>query len=267
MSPREKKAEHASIEDELRRCQDELAAFQEVTLDLVSRLDLDSLLTSIVRRAGQLVHTPHGFLDLVEAASDRLIPRIGVGMLADSLGFEVVRGEGLAGVVWQAGKPLLINDYDHWNGRITRYGVHMIRAVMGVPLLLRGRVIGVLGLAYGHDTDRVFDDRSESLLVPFARLATIAIENARSFEQIQSDARSKADLLEELRTALTEVKTLQGILPICSYCRKIRVEGGDPQEVRSWVTIEEYIGEHSKAQFSHGICPDCYEKLAGEKPK
>jgi len=58
----------------------------------------------------------------------------------------------------------------------------------------------------------------------------------------------------ELEAALEKVKTLEGIIPICSYCKNIR------DDENYWQRVESYIGNHSKAQFSHGICPDCYEK-------
>ena len=59
----------------------------------------------------------------------------------------------------------------------------------------------------------------------------------------------------ELEKALNEIKTLQGIIPICGYCKKIRDDQG------SWNQLEKYICEHSNAAFSHGICPDCYKKI------
>lgn len=66
------------------------------------------------------------------------------------------------------------------------------------------------------------------------------------------------DLLElqkiELETALSGVKQLEGIIPICMYCKKIR----DDQQ--SWQQLETYISEHSEALFSHGICPHCLEE-------
>lgn len=58
-------------------------------------------------------------------------------------------------------------------------------------------------------------------------------------------------LLEELKKALAEVRTLREILPICSYCRKIR----DDEDY--WQSLESYVGRHTTARFSHGICPDC----------
>jgi hypothetical protein len=54
--------------------------------------------------------------------------------------------------------------------------------------------------------------------------------------------------------AQKHVKQLEGILPICSYCKKIR------DEKNEWHRLEEYIEDRSKAEFSHGICPECLEK-------
>jgi len=67
-----------------------------------------------------------------------------------------------------------------------------------------------------------------------------------------------AERVAELQTALSNVKQLRGLLPICSYCKRIR---GDDQY---WQQVEGYIAEHSDAQFSHGICPPCYEKVSAE---
>ena len=68
----------------------------------------------------------------------------------------------------------------------------------------------------------------------------------------------KEGLIFELQKALNAVKTLGGLLPICASCKKIRDDKG------YWNQIETYIREHSQAEFSHGICPDCIEKLYPE---
>jgi CheY-like chemotaxis protein len=60
---------------------------------------------------------------------------------------------------------------------------------------------------------------------------------------------------EELQRALKEVKTLRGLIPICASCKKIRNDGG------FWQQLEEYLGEHSEAEFSHGLCQPCIKKL------
>ena len=62
----------------------------------------------------------------------------------------------------------------------------------------------------------------------------------------------------ELQTALAMVKQLSGLLPICSYCKKIRRDGN------YWQQLEAYLSEHSEAEFSHGVCPECFEAARKE---
>ncbi len=61
--------------------------------------------------------------------------------------------------------------------------------------------------------------------------------------------------VQELEVALANVKQLSGLLPICSYCKKIR----DDQNY--WERVDAYVTKHSEAQFSHSICPQCYEDI------
>lgn len=61
-------------------------------------------------------------------------------------------------------------------------------------------------------------------------------------------------LIRELKESLSQVKTLSGLLPICASCKKIRDDAG------YWNRIEDYIRQHSGANFTHGICPECYAK-------
>jgi DNA-binding response OmpR family regulator len=69
--------------------------------------------------------------------------------------------------------------------------------------------------------------------------------------ELEANLRSRVKELEE---ALTKVKKLQGLLPICSYCKKVR----DDRDY--WQQVETYVESRTDAQFSHGICPDCYTK-------
>jgi DNA-binding response OmpR family regulator len=64
-----------------------------------------------------------------------------------------------------------------------------------------------------------------------------------------------ADRVRDLEEAMARVKQLSGLLPICSYCKKVR------DDKNYWQQVEGYIGQHSEAQFSHSICPDCYETI------
>src|SRR5437667_8045302 len=67
-------------------------------------------------------------------------------------------------------------------------------------------------------------------------------------------------LIQELTEALAHVKTLSGLLPICASCKKIRDDKG------YWQQVETYIADHSEADFTHGICPDCVKRLYPEYP-
>ena len=64
-----------------------------------------------------------------------------------------------------------------------------------------------------------------------------------------------AERVRALEDALARVKQLQGLLPICAWCKKVR------NDQNYWQTVEGYIAEHTDARFSHGICPDCREEL------
>ncbi|HOP31475.1 MAG TPA: transporter substrate-binding domain-containing protein [Spirochaetota bacterium] len=80
-------------------------------------------------------------------------------------------------------------------------------------------------------------------------------------ELVEERTKQLREANRELANALANVKTLTGLLPICSNCKKIRNDGG------YWEQIELYISEHTNADFSHGLCPDCAEKLYPEYHK
>ena len=81
----------------------------------------------------------------------------------------------------------------------------------------------------------------------------------RDITQRELAQKKRESLILDLKKALDEVKTLQGILPICSHCKQIRDDKG------YWNKIETYIGEHSEAEFSHSMCPECSDKLYGDE--
>ena len=78
---------------------------------------------------------------------------------------------------------------------------------------------------------------------------------------LESEAEQRKALIDDLQGALSEIKTLSGLLPICASCKNIRDDTG------YWSQIEVYIRDHSDAEFSHGICPQCIEQLYPEYSK
>lgn len=91
-------------------------------------------------------------------------------------------------------------------------------------------------------------------------LLSKAIVYAMERKKIENEQKR---LISELKDALAKVKLLSGMIPICASCKKIRDDQG------YWTQIEAYIREHSEAEFTHGICPDCmkrlYPNLCGKK--
>lgn len=85
-----------------------------------------------------------------------------------------------------------------------------------------------------------------------AVLLARSIRYARQRKQVE---RQREQLIGELEAALARIKTLRGLLPICSYCKSIRDDKG------YWNHLETYIGDHSDAEFSHSLCPRCLEEL------
>jgi hypothetical protein len=99
------------------------------------------------------------------------------------------------------------------------------------------------------------------------RARGLAVELEREKRYFLASQENSQELIARLRDALAKVKTLSGMLPICSSCKKIRDDKG------YWDQIEHYISNHSEAEFSHAICPDCartlypsyYDRLKGKQ--
>jgi hypothetical protein len=84
-----------------------------------------------------------------------------------------------------------------------------------------------------------------------AQLEGEIAERKRAEEALQ-------EKVEELRQALDQIKTLRGIVPICSNCKKIRDDQG------YWNQVEVYVRDHTEAEFTHSICPECVKELYPE---
>ena len=102
--------------------------------------------------------------------------------------------------------------------------------------------------------ERLIEWHNESIWRPDGELDYILSVGQDVTERKLAEA-ERERLIAQLQAALAEVKRLSGLIPICSSCKKIRDDQG------YWTRVEEYIQEHSEAEFTHGICPECKEKL------
>ncbi len=177
-----------------------LNALNETALGLIGRLDVGALLEDIINRAADLLDAPDGYLYLLEPDGQTMQMRVGTGTQKALIGARIHRGEGVTGRVWLSGEPLIVNDYRHWSGRMAGSAYDLRQAVIGVPLTAarvaggmqpedgtthaETQVVGVIGLS--HTTEgKVFDENAVVALTRFAQLASVALDNARLFEQTQ----------------------------------------------------------------------------------
>lgn len=123
------------------------------------------------------------------------------------------------------------------------------------PVMVHGRQAGTVEVCY-------LEERPEESEGPFLAeerdlINSIAELLGRSAERVLAEE-EREKFVVELQKALSEVRTLSGLLPICASCKKIRDDKG------FWNQVEMYISKHTSAEFSHGICPECAEKLYPE---
>jgi CHASE3 domain sensor protein len=214
--------------------------------------------------ARQICEGVIGLLGVLQSAVYRLDPESGdlvVTAVAGNLGpsfapeLRFPRGTGAVGLalrerapVWSANvlEDPRINFTPEVRRAVDQAGV---RAVLAVPMLVGGQVVGAVGV--GDRAGRVFTEEEVSVAQAFADQAAIALENSRLHRELVTRVR-------ELEEALAQVRRLQGLLPICSWCKKVR------RDETYWQSVESYVAEHTDARFTHGICPECRERVRAE---
>ncbi|MFP4031470.1 MAG: ATP-binding protein [Desulfococcaceae bacterium] len=163
-----------------------MAALHETSLDLIHRLDLVGLLQALVNRATRLADAPCGFLYLYNPAEGVLEMKAGTGIFARVLGLRMKPGEGLAGRVFREQRPIRLPDYRNWPHRSTNSAFADIRSAAAFPLISGDQVEGVIGLAHDRPGRRL-EPVDVARLEPFARLASIALDNARLHTRVRHE--------------------------------------------------------------------------------
>ena len=112
-------------------------------------------------------------------------------------------------------------------------------------------------------------------LIPGSSRSVVSVLDVTEIKRSEFELRRQKELLNntnkalehklrELEEAMRHIKKLEGLVPICSNCKKMMKEGSDPKEAKSWVTLERYISDKTDASFTHGLCPDCIKRLYGD---
>jgi anti-anti-sigma regulatory factor len=218
---RQRVAELEQAEQMLLHRNAELDALYTTTLALMNRLEVGAVLQAIIQRAGQLVAASHGCIATIEmvehppgVTEQAVAFQAVMGIYEQFAGYDMHLGEGLMGKVWQAGKPLVIDDYDTWPGRSERFTHVGFKALVGIPLIAGTRIIGILSLA-SIQPGSTFDAHAVELLERFACLAALALENARLYDVMERELTERkraeainqahVDRLRELSTPLMPI--------------------------------------------------------------
>ncbi|HWC33025.1 MAG TPA: diguanylate cyclase [Actinomycetota bacterium] len=184
-------------EERERRRSDYLAALHETALAALRRLDERTMLETIVVDAAEVAGTDHAYAYVrVDEGLDMEV-RAGTGVFRDWLGHRMSVGEGLAGRVTETGDPVVIDDYDAWEGRSPSFPGGILHAAIAVPLRSGPEIVGALGLAH-LDPARRFSDDDVERLAGFADVASVALENVRLYAALERELTQRRRVEEEL---------------------------------------------------------------------
>ncbi len=139
-------------------------------------------------------------------------------------------------------------------------GLELCRRVRALDISSYVYIILLTALTQKENIIRGLDAGADDYITkPFDRTELLA--RVRAGERIIRLEKSLRQKNKELSEALAHIKQLKGILPICMHCKKIR------NDENYWQQVEEYVAEHTDADFSHSICPECLEKHYPEYAK
>ena len=214
------------VEASLKRRTQILEAVHAVTADIGSDLQLRPVLRRIMDRAVQLLDARRGGGIYLYDPAEMVLRLTEVsGINEGRIGTILQLDEGMSGQVFRTGQPLIVNDYANWPGRATVLVPTPSSAVMGVPLFVAGKVIGVLGV-FDDSERRTFDRDDVEVAEIFAAHAAMAIHNAELYEQAQREIAERERAQEALRQAndLLEVQVQERTRALAASNRRLAGE-------------------------------------------
>ena len=183
------------------------SALYETSLGLMRRLDLDELLETILERAADLLQTEDGFIYLYDPQDKVLKVHAGRGRYLDLVGFQLQPGEGLAGRVFSRGAPLVVENYQQWEGRSMAAVFDELCSAVSVPLKSGHEIIGAIGLNHSGQSG-YFGQEAVDFLNRFAQLASIALDNAYLYRALQQELSDRRRAEEALSARERELKSI-----------------------------------------------------------
>lgn len=235
--------ERLRVEEKLQRQADYLNALHEMTLGLVNRLELNPLLESIIARASDLLKTEEVALHLVLPDESALRQEMGNGLFKQFDKILTHKNYGVTGTVWESGKSLLVNNYSQWSGRIVEVEDLGFESVICAPLTSGEKIIGVIVAAY-TGTQNKFTHEQLTLLEKFAALTSVAIDNARLYQEAQTEILERKIIETELRASDERFRQVFQVSPV-AICITTLEEGRLIDANQAYWNLTEYLPEES----------------------
>jgi diguanylate cyclase (GGDEF)-like protein len=185
--------ENTHLYNTMRQRAIELDALRATMADLSAELEISRLLKAIIERATSLLGAVGGDLAIYDEKSKTLKIVVSYNMDKDYTGTVLQLGEGAMGKVSQTLEPMIVQDYQTWEGRSNQYQQFPWHAAVAAPLLFGGKLVGSLGVI-DQDPHRQFTQSDEHLLTLFAQQAAIAVQNARLYQSAKAAAARRAIL-------------------------------------------------------------------------
>lgn len=200
----------------VRRQRDYLDALHQTTLDLMSHLDLTTLLSDVLMRACKLLDTKHGYICLPNE-DDGMIEAVATQGVFPA-NFRLKQGEGISGQVWQSRQPMWFSNYNPLDDGLPELGPDAPHTLVGVPLKSGREVVGVICLGFG-DEARAFHNEELDLLARFANLASIALENAQLYALLEDQLIELDRMQEVLQESQRQQKAILDNIPDIAWLK------------------------------------------------
>ncbi len=247
-------------EEEAKRLAQENAVIAEIGRIISSTLKIEEVYELFAKEAGKLIPLDRIAINLINPEANKItsVYISGIQVARRKAGDSYSLTGSTSEEIMRTRKTMLIQTEDQ--DKLIGYSPYLLttfqaglRSMMSVPLISKDQVIGVMHIR--AIKPNAYTERDVQLAESIGAQIAGAIANAQLFAERNRVEEEREKLVRDLQKALSEVKKLSGFLPICASCKKIRDDKG------YWNQVEVYIRDHSEAEFSHGICPDCMKKL------
>lgn len=212
--------------------------------EVTSTLQLEEVMEKLVKSAAQLIGGDGGSIALYDEKREVITYPYHYNMPRELKNVVVKKGEGLAGLVMETGKPLVIQDYPSHPAAVREFVAAGLKVLAAVPLVSKGRTLGALGV-FGLSRDKKFSEKDLRLLESVGRQTAIAVENARLYDELRERNIELRRAVEALKS-LDELKSnlianvsheLRTPITICKGALELAMDEKDSRKLRHLLKI------------------------------